>query len=81
MKGGTGPPPSLTFRSPPISKSPPTGFTDNDAYSWQPHDYLSVCFANLGQYPEAIQTTLLALPQNPHKARLLKNLHWMVDQL
>jgi glycosyltransferase involved in cell wall biosynthesis len=62
-------------------EAPAQGFTDNDAYSWQPHDYLSVCYANLGLYPEAIKTTLDALSQNPHKSRLLSNLHWMVDQL
>jgi glycosyltransferase involved in cell wall biosynthesis len=60
---------------------PAQGFTDNDAYSWQPPDYLSICYANLGLYPEAIKTTLDALSQNPHKSRLLRNLHWMVDQL
>jgi tetratricopeptide (TPR) repeat protein len=62
-------------------EQPLLGFTDNDAYSWQPHDYLSICYANLGLYPEAIETTLKALPRNPHRERILKNLHWMVDQL
>jgi tetratricopeptide (TPR) repeat protein len=62
-------------------EKPLLGFADSDAYSWQPHDYLSICYANLGLYPAAIETTLKALPSNPHRERILKNLHWMVDQL
>jgi tetratricopeptide (TPR) repeat protein len=69
------------FQSATRLQKPTAGFTDNDAYGWQPHDYLSICYANLGRYPDAIETTLQALPGNPHKSRLLKNLHWLVDQL
>ena len=62
-------------------QQPTQGFTEKEAYSWLPHDFLSICHANLGQHLPAIQASLNALPHHPHKERLRKNLHWMVDQL
>jgi tetratricopeptide (TPR) repeat protein len=60
---------------------PLQGFVEEEAYLWQPHDFLAICQARMGRYPEAIEASLKALPHNPNRARLIGNLHWLVDQL
>ena len=62
-------------------EKPTQGFSQAEAYSWLPQDYLSVCYANQGRYSESIRTALDVLPVNPHKQRLIQNLHWMIDRL
>lgn len=69
------------FHAASILKLPSTGLNDPKAYTWMSHDYISVCYSNLGQYHLAIEKTLDAIPNNPDKPRLIKNLHWIVDQL
>jgi tetratricopeptide (TPR) repeat protein len=60
---------------------PSDGFIDDAHYTWMPPDYLSICYDRLKNYPQAIAFTMQALQSSPDKARLIKNMHWFVDQL
>jgi tetratricopeptide (TPR) repeat protein len=62
-------------------KKPDTGFVSDSDYTWVPYDYLSICYDRLGDRKKSIELTLNALSNNPDKPRLIKNLHWLVDQL
>lgn len=56
-------------------------FVVDEHYTWIPWDYVSVCHAQLGELDAAIEASLQALPLDPDRARIIKNLHWIVDQL
>jgi glycosyltransferase involved in cell wall biosynthesis len=62
-------------------KKPENGFVNEADYSWVPYDYLSICYDRIGDYEKSIEMIMKALPNNPDKSRLLKNMHWLVDQL
>ncbi len=62
-------------------KRPTNGFVSDSDYTWIPYDYASICYDRLGDYHKAIEFTLKALKNNPEKPRLIKNLHWLADQV
>lgn len=56
-----------------IATSAKSYLNDPDAWSWKPHDLLSIAAWYLGLRAEALEHGLLAVECNPHDARLIDN--------
>jgi glycosyltransferase involved in cell wall biosynthesis len=69
------------FQAASVLPKPSHGFVSDADYGWVPWDYLSICYDRVGDYHKAIESTLKAVPNNPDKARLIKNMHWFADNL
>lgn len=64
-----------------VLPKPDIGFTNNADYTWMPWDFLSICYDRIGDYHKAIEATLKAVPFNPDRDRLVKNMHWYSDKI
>ena len=50
-------------------------------YGWLPHEYLSRCYAALGDYYKAIEIGMKGLSDHPDKANMLGAIIWYVNEL
>ncbi|HWV45600.1 MAG TPA: glycosyltransferase [Nitrospira sp.] len=50
-------------------------------YGWLPNEYLSRCYANVGNYYKAIEVGMKGLPEHPNKANMLATITWYVSEL
>lgn len=50
-------------------------------YTWLPAEYLSRCYANIGDFKQAIEIALKSLPEHPNRANMLGTIVWYVEQL
>ncbi len=55
-------------------QKPGVGLIVEEAYTWKPYHYLSLCYEGLGDYPKAIEAALKAYPGIPDKEVIRDNI-------
>lgn len=57
-----------------VCRKPTAGLIVEEAYTWKPYHYLSLCYEGLGDYASVIEAALKAYPGIPDKEVIRDNI-------